>query len=275
MDFVEIDIQCHDDLREILTAELGLLGYESFLDTAEGFKAYQPVKNHNPELVAELLVRYEMDTQFESRKLCDKNWNEVWEKTFEPIEIDDLCRVRASFHSSKEDFEYEIVIDPKMSFGTGHHETTRQAIRYLLDTDLKDTTVLDVGCGTGILSILAELKGASKVFGIDNDTYAISNAVENLVLNECKNIKIREGTVKDFNWSEKFDIIVANINRNVLLKEIEYYNQLLCDSGKLILSGFYTYDSPTIVKKCEDHNLVMIAQTEENQWACLLIRKPK
>ena len=175
MDFVEIDILCDKELKDILTAELCELGYESFLDTPDGFRAYQPVKNHNPDMVSELLGRYSLTSSFQARKLTDKNWNEVWERTFEPIEIDERCRIRASFHEPKEHFNYEIVIDPKMAFGTGHHETTRQVIRFQLEMDLQSKSVLDVGCGTGILSVLAEMMGALSIEALDTDPYVITD----------------------------------------------------------------------------------------------------
>lgn len=273
MDFVEIDILCDKGLKDILTAELCELGYESFLDTPNGFRAYQPVKNHDPGIVAELLGRYSLDSNFMSRKLIDKNWNEVWERTFEAIEIDDRCRIRASFHEASGKFDYEVIIDPKMAFGTGHHETTRQVLRFLLEMQLESKTVLDVGCGTGILSILAEMMGASKVEAIDTDPYAVNNTVENMVLNNCKRITVREGSIATFRGNMLFDLLVANINRNVLLQEIGRYSEFLSETGRLILSGFYTYDSDVIVRTCKAHRLQVIEKTQENNWACLLLEK--
>ena len=273
MDFVEIDILCDKELKDILTAELCELGYESFLDTPDGFRAYQPVKNHNPDMVSELLGRYSLTSSFQARKLTDKNWNEVWERTFEPIEIDERCRIRASFHEPKEHFNYEIVIDPKMAFGTGHHETTRQVIRFQLEMDLQSKSVLDVGCGTGILSVLAEMMGALSIEALDTDPYAVNNTVENIVLNSCTRIKVHEGSIKELKNQPLFDLIVANINRNVLLEEIGTYSRYLSSGGKLILSGFYTYDCEVIVKTCEAHHLSVIDETQENHWACLLLEK--
>jgi ribosomal protein L11 methyltransferase len=197
----------------------------------------------------------------------------LWEKTFEPIEIDNKCRIRASFHLPNDSFPYEIVVDPKMAFGTGHHETTRQVIRCQLKLDHSGKSVLDVGCGTGILSILAEMKGAAKVIALDNDPYAVSNTVENNVLNCCRKITVKEGTVIDLSPESRFDLILANINRNVLLAEIPWYQDHLRLSGILILSGFYTYDLPMIVKKCEAYGLQILNQYSENQWACLLLKK--
>jgi ribosomal protein L11 methyltransferase len=273
MDFVEIDILCEKDLKDILTAELSELGYESFLDTHHGFRAYQPIKNHNPAMVAELLIRYSVNDDFKSKRLVDKNWNELWEQNFEPFEIGKNCRVRASHHSPNENFDYEIIIDPKMAFGTGHHETTRQVARYQLELNQQGKSVLDVGCGTGILSILAEMRGAAQITGIDTDTYAVSNTIENIVLNNCKNIKVREGTIRNIEPTSTFDLILANINRNVLLEEIKLYHKFLKANGSLILSGFYTYDSQAIVNECKALGLKLTRQTEENQWACILLEK--
>lgn len=275
MDFVEIDIYCQQDLKDLLTAELCQLGYESFLDTDEGFKAYQPLKNHDPAILTHLFERYAVASSFKSRKLTDRNWNEVWEKTFEPIEIDDTCRIRASFHQAKSHFPYEIIIDPKMAFGTGHHETTRQVIRFQLGLDHNGKTVLDVGCGTGILSILAEMRGATDIIALDCDPYAVSNTLDNKVLNGCSNINVKEGTINALSPDFRFDLILANINKNVLLEEIPKYHGLLLGSGALLLSGFYTFDLPVIVKTCEDNGFRMVNQTSENQWACLLLTKTK
>ena len=271
MDFVEIDIPCSEDLKDILTAELSELGYDSFLDTSDGIKAYQPMVNHNPDFVGKLLQRYTLDRNFKSRKLSERNWNEIWEKSFEPIEIDNECRIRASFHQPDPSYAYELVIDPKMSFGTGHHETTRQVIRFQLGMDLMGKSVLDVGCGTGILSILAEKLGAEMTIGIDNDPNSIDNAIQNSLLNGCNRITLEEGTVDGLHDANLYDIIIANINKNVLLQEIKLYRQHLNKSGYLILSGFYTFDSPDVVKECEDHALELKSRTEENQWACLLL----
>ncbi len=273
MDFVEIDILCKEDLKDILTAELCQMGYESFLETSNGFKAYQPEKNHNPAMLSELQQRYVLNTSFKYRKLADKNWNEVWEKSFEPIEIDGKCRIRASFHPAKNSLPFEIIIDPKMSFGTGHHETTRQMLSCQLSLDHSGKSILDIGCGTGILSILGEKKGAEQILGLDIDPHAVSNTVKNMVLNNCRKIKVKEGTVKDLPSNRTFDMILANINRNVLLEEIDLYHQHLSNSGLLIISGFYTWDSPEIVKKCEASTFKIKEQTEENQWACLLLEK--
>lgn len=273
MDFVEIDILCTEDLKDILTAELYQLGYDSFLDTSAGFKAYQKVDAYNPNTVGKLLERYTLDTNFGSRKVTDQNWNEIWEKNFEPVHITKDCRIRASFHKPDSSVPFEIIINPKMSFGTGHHETTSQAARFILDLKHQGLSVLDVGCGTGVLSILAEKKGAAKIIGIDNDSNATINARDNLQLNHCRRIEILHATIADLSHTLFFDLIVANINRNVLLEEIDQYSRHLNKSGCLILSGFYTDDSSVVVKKCRAEAFKIIRQTEENHWACLLLEK--
>jgi ribosomal protein L11 methyltransferase len=160
-----------------------------------------------------------------------------------------------------------------MAFGTGHHETTRQVIRFQLELDHQGKTVLDVGCGTGVLSILAEMKGASGIISIDNDPYAVSNTVDNKVLNSCQKITVKEGTVATLSPETRYDLILANINRNVLLAELPVYKKYLNTSGLLIISGFYTFDLPILVKKIEDTGLHIEKQTAEQQWACLLLKK--
>lgn len=273
MDFVEIDILCTEDLKDILTAELYQLGYDSFLETSEGLKAYRPVDAHNPNTVGELLERYTLDTNFRSRRVIDQNWNEIWEKNFEPVQITRDCRIRASFHTPDSSIPFEIIINPRMSFGTGHHETTSQAARFMLDLKHQGLSVLDVGCGTGVLSILAEKKGAAKIVGIDNDLNAVINAKDNIQLNNCNRVGILHASIAELPNALLFDLIVANINRNVLLEEIGQYSNHLNKSGCLILSGFYTDDSSVVVKKCEAEALKVNRQTEENQWACLLLEK--
>jgi ribosomal protein L11 methyltransferase len=233
------------------------------------------LKNHNPAILDQLFERYALDTNFKSEKLTDRNWNELWEKTFEPIEIDHQCRIRASFHETDSAYPFEIIIDPKMAFGTGHHETTRQVISIQLTLDHTGKSVLDVGCGTGILSIMAEMKGAVEIIAVDCDPYAVNNTVENAALNGCKKITVKEGTINNLSPDRKFELIVANINRNVLLSEIHQYKEHLSPEGQLILSGFYTFDLPAIVKKCEDEELMVEKQTSENQWACVLLTKNK
>ena len=177
------------------------------------------------------------------------------------------------FIETNEQFKYEVTIDPKMAFGTGHHETTRQVLKHLLGMNLDAKSVLDIGCGTGILSILAEMMGASNIEALDVDPYAINNTVENIVLNNCTHIKVHEGSIRQLKNNNLFDLVMANINRNVLLEEIGAYSEFLSVGGQLILSGFYTYDCEVIVKLCKAHNLVVTNETQENNWACLLLEK--
>lgn len=202
-----------------------------------------------------------------------QNWNETWEKNVTPVMIDDQCVIRAEFHKIAGTFPYEIIITPKMSFGTGHHQTTYLMVKSQLSIDHENKRVMDAGCGTAVLSIMASKRGARLVEAFDIDEWSMVNGQENALLNHCNNIRIRQGTIVDFVWPEPFDIILANINRNILLKEMESYARLLAPQGILQLSGFYLADVPDLVQSANVHGLSPIGQDEREQWATLrLIR---
>ncbi len=270
MNYVEIEIPCDEHLREILTAELWELGYEGFMDTEGGLKAYQSAPDYNQRNLQRMLAHYPQAGNFQAQEIAQQNWNETWESNFNPITVGQDCRVRASFHAPSSAYKYEVVINPKMSFGTGHHETTSQMMQQQLALNHQEKSVLDVGCGTGILSILAEKLGASTVLGVDLDTWSVENAQENVQINECQNIEVVQGTVSSLNLSSGFDVILANINRNVLLEEIPVYKTLMKQPGHLIISGFYTEDLPQIVNISEANGLLISGQTITNNWACLI-----
>ena len=242
-DYIGVSFHCTEGFKEILIAELGALGFESMLEKETGIEAYILNDEYNPGDIEELINRY--DTQqitYTVEKVATRNWNEEWEKNYEPIIVEDKCIVRATFHDPVDNFPIQIIINPRMSFGTGHHATTYLMLQQQMELDQKGKRVLDAGCGTAILAVMAEKLGASEVIAYDNNTWTIENAPENLSLNNTKNVQILEGTIGTLNLQGKFDIILANINKNVLLDEMKDYVSYLNDPGVLILSGFYSQD---------------------------------
>jgi ribosomal protein L11 methyltransferase len=231
--------------REILIAQLSELGYESFLEINDGLEAYIPSNKFTPIndqtvsfLSSEFYV-FEISTE----DLEEKNWNEEWKKNyFKPILIGKQCLVRPTFHESQIKAQYEILIEPRMAFGTGYHETTSLMIEHLLELDITQKRVLDMGCGTGILGILASMRGASKVEGIDIDSWAVENAKDNIQLNNIPNMQIVLGDASAIPNQESFHLFLANINRNILLNDLNKYDAALIKGGTIILSGFYTED---------------------------------
>ena len=243
MDYVELKISCNEEYRDILIAELGEAGFDTFQEHEVGFSAFVLKKDYNIHASQEILDRYRAAAGV-VWELCDverKNWNEEWEKNYDPITVEDKVLVRASFHKIDRRFPYEIIINPKMSFGTGHHSTTYLMMAWQTETDHVNKSVIDIGCGTGILAALAAKLGATKVYAIDNYDWAIENSKENFQLNNV-DIKTFEGSIEYMPWKNKFDIILANITKNVLLEEIKNYVAQLEDSGTLLVSGFYEKD---------------------------------
>lgn len=256
--------------REILVAELGAIGFESFTESDDGgLSAYIQSDDWSEGILeqVQILSSDEVDFEVEREDIEQVNWNEEWEKNFEPIEVKGRVSVRAPFHEG-EALEYNIVIEPKMSFGTGHHETTHLMIEYLLDTDLKGKSVLDMGCGTGILAIFSEMRGASEVEAIDIDSWCYENSVENVARNNCERIKVFEGDASLLT-DQKFDVIIANINRNILLEDMSKYVGCLNPGGLLLLSGFYREDIEQIGRKAEELGLEKQSQKERNLWVGL------
>ncbi|WP_027880719.1 50S ribosomal protein L11 methyltransferase [Mesoflavibacter zeaxanthinifaciens] len=254
---------------EILIAELGYAGFESFVETEEGVTAYIQKEEWNQNILEDIQILNsdEFDITYTHEDIEQTNWNAEWEKNFNPIIVDDVCAVRAPFHE-KFDTEYDIIIEPKMSFGTGHHETTHMIIQHILQNDFKDKSVLDMGCGTAVLAILAEMKGAQPIDAIDIDNWCYLNSLENVERNNCKHISVYEGEaslLKDKNY----DIIIANINRNILLQDIATYAKCLNTNGSLFLSGFYEEDIPLIEKECNANNLQHLKTLKRNNWVAL------
>lgn len=254
---------------EILIAELGDVGFESFVETEDGVTAYIQEADWNPDILKDLYIlgsdEFEISYAFE--KIEQINWNEEWEKNFTPIHVDGLCAVRAPFHE-KPDTKYDIVIEPKMSFGTGHHETTYMMLQHLLRNELKGKSVLDMGCGTGVLAILAEMRGAQPIDAIDYDNWCYLNSLENVERNNCQHITVMEGDASLLQ-QQKYDVIIANINRNILLQDMAAYVNCLNPKGTLFVSGFYNHDLPVIEEKCNSLGLTLSESLERNNWVAV------
>lgn len=254
---------------EILIAELGETAFESFIETEEGVSAYVQKQYWNEDILngIQILESPEFKIQYTFEEIEQVNWNEEWEKNFEPINVDDICHVRAPFHE-KTDAKYDIVIEPKMSFGTGHHETTHMMIQHLLETDVQDKKTLDMGCGTAILAILAEMKGAQPIDAIDIDNWCYLNSIENAERNNCQHITVYEGDAALLE-GKSYDVIIANINRNILLNDMQQYVNSLNKNGILLLSGFYEEDIPAIDACCTEKGLTFAKKLSRNNWVSL------
>ncbi|MGB5941296.1 MAG: 50S ribosomal protein L11 methyltransferase [Leeuwenhoekiella sp.] len=259
---------------EILIAQLSEFGFESFDESGAGLKAYITSAEAGDFDVEKLPLLYnpQFKITFSHQEIEPINWNEAWEKNFDPIDVEGKCRVRAPFHP-KTDTDYDIVIQPKMSFGTGHHETTHLMIKHLLRTDCKGKKVLDMGSGTAVLAILAALKGAKPVEAIDIDPWCLENGRENVDRNAVGHIAVQLGDVRLLD-GKNFDIIIANINRNILMSDIPAYAECLTTDGVLFLSGFYTEDIPVITTICNTHGLDFVMNFEKNNWvACKFVKQ--
>ena len=254
---------------EILIAELGEKAFESFIETETGISAFvqKDLWDENILEDIQILSNSEFEISYTFEEIEQVNWNEEWEKNFEPIDVDGKCHVRAPFHE-KTNAEFDIVIEPKMSFGTGHHETTHMMIQHILETDLVGKKTLDMGCGTAILAILAEMKGAQPIDAIDIDNWCYLNSIENAERNNCKHISVYEGEASLL-VGKKYDVIIANINRNILLNDMQQYVDCLNENGVLFLSGFYTEDIPVISESCTSKGLTYVKQFERNNWVAL------
>lgn len=273
-------IEPRDPATEIIIAELGYAGFESFTETTSGVIAYIQKEEAFPsgevDFAAlltdiQILKSDEFNITYTAEEIEQVNWNEEWEKNFEPIEVDGKCAVRAPFHE-KTDVEFDIVIEPKMSFGTGHHETTHMMIKHLLKLDVAGKKTLDMGCGTGVLAILAEMRGAQPIDAIDIDNWCYLNTIENVERNNCKHITTYEGEASLLS-DKNYEFIIANINRNILLQDIGVYASCLSEDGVLLLSGFYTEDIPLISEKCNEHGLYFVSNYERNNWVACKFEK--
>jgi len=273
MDYIELSLQTDTDFVEIIMAELAELGFESFVETDEGLEAYIQEDLFKDLAIKQMLETYAERTaiSYTFKKIARQNWNEEWEKNFQPIQIGQQIYVRADFHEPQPDFPYEIIITPKMSFGTGHHETTSMVMEHQLNIVHNNKSVLDVGTGTGILAVLASKLGANKISAFDIDEWSVENTIENIQLNHAENIAVRLGTIED-EPEAKYDIVLANINRNILLSQIPAYVSFLKQGGDLVISGFYENDIADIQAVAEAAGLKKIAQLSKNNWAAIVFK---
>jgi ribosomal protein L11 methyltransferase len=262
-----------DLATEILTAELGEKAFESFAETDNGIDAFVQKDLWTVDILEDvyILENHEFQITYHFEEIEPVNWNEEWEKNFEPIDVDGICHVRAPFHP-KTNAQFEIEIEPKMSFGTGHHETTHMMIQHLLEIDLQNKKTIDMGCGTAILAILAEMKGAQPIDAIDIDNWCYLNSIENAQRNNCKHISVYEGEASLLP-GKKYDVFIANINRNILLNDLKTYVDCMNPDAILLLSGFYTFDFEAINACCESLGLTFVSRKERNNWLGLKYQK--
>ncbi|CAH0996826.1 Ribosomal protein L11 methyltransferase [Emticicia aquatica] len=273
MSYIELSLQIDLDFAEIMMAELAELGFESFVETEDGLEAYIQEDVFDDLTVKNMLESYAERTaiSYSFKKIAKQNWNEEWEKNFQPISIGNNIYVRADFHEAKPDFLYEIIITPKMSFGTGHHETTSMVMEHQLTIPHQDKKVLDVGTGTGILAVLASKLEAKYISAFDIDEWSVENTIENVALNNAKNITVRLGTIEN-EPEEKYEIVLANINRNILLQQIPAYKNFMTEGASLVISGFYETDITDIQAVAESVGLKKVAQLSKNQWASVVFK---
>jgi ribosomal protein L11 methyltransferase len=275
MHYIRLCVKCDAAFTEILMAEIAEAGFNSFIETESGFEAYTDEdETYNTQLLESILQKYQHIKPFETKidKVEKENWNEKWENSFDPIIVDDIIYIRAHFHPVK-NYPYVITITPKMSFGTGHHETTYLMLKSQLNINHKNKVVMDAGCGTAILAIMASKLGARSIEAFDIDEWSAVNGNENTTLNQVDNVSIRQGKISTLTFDQPFDIILANINKNILLEEMPLYAQHLAEGGNLLLSGFYESDVAELEQRALEFALRKEFQDTRNNWATIALKK--
>ena len=264
---------CNETVNDVVSALAGEIGFESFVEWENGVQAYIQQSLFDEEALKSMVADFPLpDTTIEYTvvEAEDKDWNEEWEKNFfQPIVIGDRCCIHSTFHKDTPQTEYEILINPQMAFGTGHHETTSSIISELLEADLQGKSVLDMGCGTSILAILASMRGADPITAIDIDDWCVNNSRDNITLNGIENITVEWGDANLLKGRAPFDVIIANINRNILLADMAQYAACMHSGSELFMSGFYVEDIPVIQEKAESLGMEFIHHREKNNWAAV------
>lgn len=275
MYYTRLQVVCDPEFSEILMAEIAEVGFDTFMETEKGFEAYVESDRFNNDELQQIQEKYSHVNPllFFLDKIQKQNWNEEWEKNVEPIIVDDQCLIRAEFHVIEKKYPYEIIITPKMSFGTGHHQTTHLMIKGQLGIDHQNNRVMDAGCGTAILSIMAAKLGAREVDAFDIDEWSVLNGQENIERNQTPNIRIQQGKISEVTLSGKYDIILANINKNILLSEMSDYANYLAPGGLILFSGFYTHDIDDLNRAAVPLGLIEQKRDERETWATLLMKK--
>jgi ribosomal protein L11 methyltransferase len=272
MEYIELDIKIKplDPFREYMSYHLAEIGFDMFTETENGLLAYSPSNVYNEASVAQVIeegIGLGCEATYTSKIIPWQNWNEEWEKAYQPEVIGGKIYVRADFHPPNTDYPLEIIIQPRMAFGTGHHPTTSQVMEMMLKLNFKGKKIIDMGCGTGILAILAVKLGAEHAVAIDNDANAVENTADNVLKNNCKNIEVFEGEAEALKGL-KCDVFIANINRNIILNDLSLYKETMNKGGELITSGYYLQDLAIIVKRAKELGLEFIDNTVQNDWCC-------
>lgn len=280
MNYIEVKFACtpnNEVVNSVLSATIAEIGFESFIESEEGTKAYIQKDIFDEDQLRDILSDFPIEAEitYSIEVIEDRNWNEEWEKHyFQPLIIDNRCIIQSTFHKAPTTYEYNIFIDPKMAFGTGHHQTTELMIREILKEDFTGKSVLDMGTGTAILAILASMRGANPIMAIDIDQWAYDNAIENLNLNNIDNISVKIGGAELLDTTETYDIVLANINRNILLNDIHTYASVLNQGGTLYMSGFYVEDIQVISDECNKNGLAFCHNTSKDNWTAVRYVKP-
>jgi ribosomal protein L11 methyltransferase len=273
--FLKITIPCNPKIHEILIAELSQMSYDSFQEMDEELEAFVTEELYDEKNLFSVLLKYGISHEIKVEKLKDINWNEKWEKNFDPVFVADKVQIRATFHEPQPNYDYDVIINPKMSFGTGHHETTQLIVAEQLNINHENKCILDVGTGTGVLAIMGYKLGARSITVTDIDDWCIENSMENFKLNQVEDFEILQGTIEKLTLPGSYDIIYANINKNVLLNELPVYSKILNKTGNLLLSGFYFDDIDDLKEKAAQSHLIYVHTKILNNWAMIRLSHSK